>query len=111
MAKKTTASLPLSEETRGVLLKLIRQSGQPQTAKQLAAQLTGPFKATAEQLIPVLDDFVAAGTLFTFPPSRKQTPYWDRGLVEFGRVLIVQILDKKASLSRADLKKAVKGLN
>ncbi len=56
MAKKTAALLPLSEETREVLLKLIRRSEQPQTARQLAAQLTGPFQATDKQLIPVLDD-------------------------------------------------------
>ncbi len=111
MAKKTTASLPLSDEAREVLLKLIHQSEQPQTANQLAAQLIGPFKVSANQLIPILDDFVASGTLFTFPPYRRQTPYWDRGLVEFGRVLIVQILDKKGPLSRADLKKAAKGLS
>ena len=111
MAKKTTVSLPLPDETREELLQLIRQSERPQTAKQLAAQLTGPFQASAQQLIPVLDDFVAAGTLTTFPPLRKQTPYWDRGLVEFGRVLIVESLDKKGPLSRADLKKAAKGLS
>lgn len=111
MAKKSTAVLPLSDQSRQVLLTLIRQSGQPQTAKQLAKQLTAPFKATDKQLLAVLEEHVVSGALHKFPPVRGQTSYWDRDLVEFGRVLIVRSLDKKGPQAKANLRKVAKDLS
>ena len=109
MASKPLA--PISSDTRELLLIAIQRSEQPQTAKQLAAYLPRSCQAKEKQLTPVLDELVAGGTLHSFSLPRKQTGYWDRDIVEFGRMQIVRMLDEKGPLPKTEIKKAAKGLS
>lgn len=113
MPRSSAHSVPLSPETRDVLLKVIHRAEEPLTVAQLAKQMTGAFKATAAKLLPVLQELSAARVLHVFPPATARgTPrYWDRELHEYGRVRLLQSLGKKGPLSKVDLRKSIKELS
>ncbi len=98
---------------RAAVLDVIQRAAGPLTAKELSRQLVAPLKIAAVALTEFLNESVAAGRLHSIPPkTAKSGPqYWNRDLAQFGRGLIVDWLDKQGSLSKADLKKGVKGLN
>ena len=112
MAKTRSAASPLSPEAREHLYDLIRAAAEPLTASQLAKLLVAPHKLSEIKLVPILDEFVAASRLHTFPPktAKGKPRYWDRDAGELGRSLIAAALDKKGAQSQADLRKAAKQL-
>jgi len=109
MAKSTKVSPP-SPETCEHLLTLFATTTEPITASQASKLLTAPHKLKEAQAIPILAEFVASAKLQAFPPktARGKPRYWDRGVNELGRLLILASLEKKASQSKADLRKAAK---
>jgi hypothetical protein len=113
MAKKKAAPSPPTAEARDEAIACLRRQVEPVTAKQLAKLLVAPFKISEVFLVPLLDEFVGGGQLNAFPPAtpKGQRRYWDRDLIEFGRLQIRQLLQKKGAQPKAKLKSAAKGLN
>ena len=111
MAKSKAVTAP-SQETRDYVFQQIQQTSEPVTAGQVAKLLAPPHKLSEAKVTPILDEFVAAERLQTFPPktAKGKPRYWDRDQNEFARSLILETLDKKGSLAKTDLRKAVKQL-
>lgn len=109
MAKKKPVSPP-SPETREHLLSLFAATTEPITASQASKLLTGPHKLKEAEALPILDEFVAAAKLQTFPPktAKGKPRYWDRGINELARLMILATVEKKGALAKADLRKATK---
>ena len=112
MAKKKNVPPPV-EVIREAALQAIRPPSEPVTAKQLVVLLKPRFKLDEAILSPVLDECVSRGELHPIP---KATPkgkprYWDRDLAEYGRGLIVRVLDKQGPLPKAKVKMVAKGLD
>ena len=112
MAKTKSVASPASPEAREHLYDLIRATAEPLTASQLAKLLVAPHKFSEAKLVPILDEFVAASRLHSFPPktAKGKPRYWDRDAGALGRSLITAALDKKGAQSKADLRKAAKQL-
>ena len=98
---------------RAAVLDVMQRAVGPLTAKELSRQLEAPLKIAEVALTEFLNECVAAGRLHAIPPKTPKSgpQYWNRDLVQFGRGLIVALLDKQGSLSKTDLKKGVKALN
>ena len=113
MAKKKPVPLPPESEVRAAVLSALRLTTEPVSAKQLVALLKAALPLDEAALSPILNGAVTRDELHPFPPARaKGKPrYWDRDQAHFGRELIVALLDKKGPLSKADVKKGVKGLD
>ncbi len=111
MAKSKLVAAP-SQETRDYVYQQIQQTSEPVTAGQIAKLLAPPHKLSEAKVTPILDEFVAAARLQLFPPktAKGKPRYWDRDQNEFARSLILETLDKKGSLAKTDLRKAVKQL-
>lgn len=111
MAKSKVVAAP-SQETRDYVYQQIQQTSEPVTAGQIAKLLAPPHKLSEAKVTPILDEFVAAARLQLFPPktAKGKPRYWDRDQNEFARSLILETLDKKGSLAKTDLRKAVKQL-
>lgn len=111
MAKSKVVAAP-SQETRDYVYQQIQQTSEPVTAGQIAKLLAPPHKLSEAKVTPILDEFVAAARLQLFPPktAKGKSRYWDRDQNEFARSLILETLDKKGSLAKTDLRKAVKQL-
>lgn len=111
MAKSKLVAAP-SQETRDYVYQQIQQTSEPVTAGQIANLLAPPHKLSEAKVTPILDEFVAAARLQLFPPktAKGKPRYWDRDQNEFARSLILETLDKKGSLAKTDLRKAVKQL-
>lgn len=109
MAKKKPVSPP-SLETREHLLSLFAATTEPITASQASKLLSGPHKLKEAEALPILDEFVAAAKLQTFPPktAKGKPRYWDRGVSDWARLLILATVDKKGAMAKADLRKATK---
>ena len=112
MAKKKNVPLPPESEICAAALSAMRQTLEPVTAKQLTALLKVTFRIDEAVLSPILDESIERGELHAIPRAtpKGKPRYWDRGLVEFGRGLVVQTLDKKGPQPKAKVKKAVKVL-
>jgi hypothetical protein len=113
MAKKKTIPLPPTSEAREEVLKMMRRTDEPVTARQLSGRLVAPFRIAEAILAPILDEFVANGSLRSIPAAtaKGKPRYWDRDLVRFGQLMMVKTLDKKGPQTRAKLQVAVKGLD
>ncbi len=98
---------------RAAVLDVAQRAECPLTAKELTRQLETPVKFAEVTLTVFLNEHVAAGRLHSIPPKTTKggTRYWGRDLAQFGRGLIVALLDQKGSQSKTDLKKGIKGLN
>lgn len=112
MAKKKVV-LPPTQEAKAEVLKVISRTSEPLVAKKISALLVAPFKISPTVLVPILDEYVVSGQLHAFPPAtaKGQPRYWDRDLTEFGRVLMVGLIEKKGPQPRSKLKTAAKGLD
>jgi len=112
MAKKKVVPLP-TQEAKVEALRVISRTSEPLPAKKISTLLVAPFKISPTALVPILDEFVVSGQLHAFPPATAKGPprYWDRDLTEYGRVLILGVLEKKGSQAQAKLKTAAKALD
>jgi len=112
MAKKKSVPLPPAPEIRDAAISMIRKTPEPVTAKQICGLLAVLFKITEPVLLPVLDESVANGLLQAIPAgtARGKPRYWDRDLIEFGRLQIEATIRKKGPQPIASLKTAAKGL-
>jgi hypothetical protein len=98
---------------RSAALDALRRVDGPITASDLAKRIAGPLKFKEGDLIPVLDECVAAGSLHAFP---KATPkgkprFWDRDALTFARLTILGVVSAKGPQTHASLRKAVKWLS
>jgi hypothetical protein len=94
MAGKKKAPLLPSPEARAEVLTVIRSTAEPLAANQLAKLLPAPHKIAVGALAPILDEYVAAGTLRSYPPkSAKSKPrYWDRDARAIGRAAALEAM-------------------
>ncbi len=94
MAKssKKPVLLPPSPEAREQVLTVIRSTAKPLPAKDIAKLLVAPYGIAEKQLVPILDEYVAAGTLRKFPgKSATAKPfYWDRDAGAITRAAILE---------------------
>lgn len=109
MAKSRVAAPP-SPETCESVYQAIQQTTEPVTAGQIAKLLVGRHKLSEAKVTPVLEAFVAAERLRTFPPktAKGKPRYWDRDLGVFARSLILETLNQKGPLKKTDVRKAAK---
>lgn len=106
MATKKAPPLPPSPEAREALLELIRRSAEPLMAKPLAKLLAAPHQIPEKQLVPILDEYVAAGVLHRFASktAKGQPRYWDRDLGAIGRAAVIETMSRTAGpLTAGDL--------
>ena len=98
MAKKTTAAMPPTQESREAVWHAIRGSDRPLTTSQLAKLIAAPHKLSAAVLGPMLDEYVAVGTLhLILPASGKGKPqYWDRDATALGRAAVLDVIQRAA---------------
>ncbi|MGQ0633702.1 MAG: hypothetical protein ACT4QC_03750 [Planctomycetaceae bacterium] len=77
MPSRKTPPLP-SPAAREALLEVIRAAPGPLTVAAIAKALVAPCRIRANDMPPILDEFVAAGRLFVVPPkTAKGRPlYW-----------------------------------
>lgn len=111
MAKKKPPLPPPTPEARDNIVTVLRSTAEPQMAKPLAKLLAPPFQIPAAELEPILEELAALGKLHIFPPktAKGKRRYWDRDLIEFGRLTIRKILETKRPQPEAALRKALKG--
>src|SRR5262245_18497376 len=88
-----------SSEARAHLLALIRSSAEPMPASAFARRLVAPFQIAASQLAPILDEYVAAGTLHLLPPktAKGKPRYWDRDARAVGRATALEAVQNSDS--------------
>jgi hypothetical protein len=93
-AKKTP--LPPSIETREEVLRVIRDSKEPVLAASIPKLVAEPHKITTAQLSPILEEYVAAGTLHLIPPAKAagKPRYWDRDFAAEMRAAILRSLQQ-----------------
>lgn len=104
MAKKSSP-LP-SPETRAEILRIIRASDTPLMAKPLSQLLAAPFEITEKQIVPILEEYIAAGELYAVAPSKPggKPRYWHQDLNAMGRQAVLQTLgESTAPLAAKDL--------
>ena len=96
MAKKTTAALPPTPETREAVLHAIGGSDQPLTTSQLAKLLAAPHKLSAAVLDQMLNEYVTAGTLHLIASAKEQgkPQYWDRDVNALGRAAVLDVAQR-----------------
>ncbi len=70
----STAEAVWTSDTVDVVIKALRQVGEPVTAKKLRDQLRGPHRLSAEALTELLERQVAAGRLYRFLPYVSKMP-------------------------------------
>ena len=100
MPRTAKPPVALPQEARERLLTLIAQSSEPLSAKYWAAGLSEFFKATDKQVAALLTELVAAGALHEFAPLKgKALRYWDRGLADYARDVLLKTLTAKGSLT------------
>ena len=80
MAAQTRTTRPPAPEACENLLQVIRSTAEPITATALARLLAPPHRIAAAALVPILDEYAAAGRLHVLPPAtaRGAPRYWDR---------------------------------
>jgi hypothetical protein len=93
-AKKTP--LPPSIETREEVLRVIRDSKEPVLAAGIPKLIAEPHKITTAQLGPILEEYVAAGTLHLIPPAKAagKPRYWDRDFAAEMRAAVLKSLQQ-----------------
>ena len=113
MAKKKSVPLPSDAEIGDAVLSTIQKASLPVTARQICGSLSMGVKIPETVVLPILEERIASGLLHPFPPATaKGMPrYWDRDLVEWGRLQIESAIHKKGPQPIAKLKSAAKGLN
>lgn len=103
MAKKTPKPPP-SPETREHVLTVVRSSPQPLPATAIVKLLVEPHQLTAKELAPILDEYVAAGSLLLLPPKKAsgKPQYWDRDPAVLARPAILDVLEQAGGPLSAD---------
>jgi hypothetical protein len=98
---------------RSAALDALQRGDGPLTAVDLAKRLDIPLKFTARDLIPVLDECVAAGSLHAIPAktAKGKPRYWNRDALAFGRLTILGVVTAKGPQTQANLRKSVKWLS
>src|SRR5260370_42665558 len=99
MAGKKKGPLRPSPEARDGLVTVIRSTAAPLAARVLAKLLPAPHKIAMADLVPILDEYIAAGTLCSHPPkSAKSKPrYWDRDARAMSRAAALEAMQKADS--------------
>lgn len=112
MAKKKAVVSADTPETREQILKVIQATPEPVTVAQVAKLLTAPHKFKEAQLTPVIESLASESQLNQLPPktAKGKPRYWDRGLQDLGRILILALIDKKGPQGQSELRKATKQL-
>src|SRR5437660_965604 len=89
-AKSLKTAIP-SPEARENVFGVMRSTAAPVTAKALAKLLVVPQRIAVAALVPILDEFVAAGRLYRIPPAtaRGQPLYWDRDAAAMLRAAVL----------------------
>ena len=114
MAKKKSVPLPPEHEIRDEAISRIQKTLEPVTAKQVSGLLAELFKISEPVLTPILDDAVVKGLVLSIPSAtaKGKPRYWDRDLVEFGRLQIENTIRKKGPLPiMRNSRRQPKGLN
>lgn len=110
-AKKTAVPPgPPSPETIEHVFAAIQTSAEPVTAAQISKLLVAPHKLSEAKLTPILDEFVNASRLkmYSAKTAKGKPRYWDRGVNDLARSLILGAIAKKGPLARPALKTACK---
>lgn len=91
---KNNPLLPSSPEARENLLAVIRSTNEPAPAKAIAKLLLAPHEIPEKQLVPILEEHVAAGALHkTVGKTAKSKPlYWDRDARALTRAAVVDAI-------------------
>jgi hypothetical protein len=113
MPKKKSVPLPAESEIRESAISILGKVHEPNTAKQICGVLKFACKIPEAVLVPLLEASIDEGQLHQFAPAtaKGKPRYWDRDVIEWGKVQIEQLLQKKEPQTAAKLKTAAKGLN
>ncbi|MCY2966110.1 MAG: hypothetical protein NT069_21180, partial [Planctomycetota bacterium] len=98
---------------RAGLADALQAADAPLTALELAARIPGATSATEGDVAPLLEEGVAAGRLFRFPPKSKtgKPRYWDRDQIAASRAEILKFLEAKGPQKLAPLRKVAGSLD
>lgn len=108
MNSTALAPPPASDaDLRDVLRKALDRSEEPLSSNEVARQLTGPFRRSAENLQPILDEMAERGEIHKLPKYGGRYRYWTRDLETYARKTILNTLSQKP-LIRSELKQKVK---
>ncbi len=96
VSRKPSIPSPPSAEAREHLLTVISGLAEPVMAKPLAKLLVPPLLMTAEDLETTLQEFVASGRLFSYPPAKPtaQPRFWDRSIPALAKPAVLEALSK-----------------
>ena len=98
---------------KAATLEALHQTELPVTAKDLAPQLRGPYKYAEKHLVPILQEAAADGQITRFPPktAKGKLRYWHLGHEEYGRRMLLQLLQSKGPQTVAKLQASLKDLD
>jgi hypothetical protein len=97
------------EDTKEVILKVVRNAGEPLTVKKVLDLLPRPFKVSEDVLNRFLDEQVQAGALHEWPSLRSKKRYWFQDPEAVIKKGMLQVLSQKA-LSQTELQKSLRKL-
>lgn len=94
VSSKTSIVSPPSAEAREHLLTVIGGLAEPVMAKPLAKLLVPPLQMTPADLEATLQEYVASGRLFQYPPAKTsgQPRFWDRNLSALAKPAVLDAL-------------------
>jgi hypothetical protein len=100
----------LSTHWKSTVKESLQTVESPLTPQDLIKKVTLPGKPKAAELVPLLEELIAAGEVFAMPvASAKAKPlYWGRPAVEFARQQLRRNLETKGPQPEATLRKALK---
>lgn len=111
MAKRKSAANPLQPEDRDALLNAVRRADEPLDAGKVAKAAATSRRPNVDEAVAILDGFVAAGALKSFPPktAKGKTRYWDREPRSVARQQLLEIVERaEEPISARDAKRRLK---
>jgi hypothetical protein len=94
----------MTEDTRGAVRAILRQSQIPQSVLQIRKELAVAFRVSSKDLSALLGEMTARGEIFMWP----QTRFWDRNPRTTVPPLILELLAKSPVVASSKIKTALK---
>ena len=94
----------MTEELRGAVRTILRQSQIPKSVPQIRKELAGALRVSSKDLSALLDEMTARGEIFIWP----QTRFWDRNPRTTLPQLILELLAKSPVMASSKIKTALK---
>jgi hypothetical protein len=94
----------MTEDTRGAVRTILRQSKMPKSVLQIRKELAGALRVSSKDLSALLDEMTARGEIFIWP----QTRFWDRNPRTTVPQLILELLAKSPVVASSKIKTALK---